>query len=127
MFPEFSGMFSVSSSSLLLLSAVVYGTSLLIVHPLAGNLGNLMTFYLVLTTFSQLWGSGKPVIVCDHTHKRITDMVRLAADQLKNKGPERTAISCIYTCQLSRIQHRSPCTGHQISLIKSSYELQSVL
>lgn len=50
-----------------------------------------------------------------------TDMVRLLAeDQLKNKGPERTAISCIFA-NSPRNNTDLPVshTAHQISLIKS--------
>ena len=52
-------------------------------------------------------------------------MIRLLlADQLKNKGPERTAISCILA-NSPRYNTDLPVsrTGHQISLVKSSYEL----
>ena len=78
------GIYPRPSSSLLLLSALVYRTSLL------GNLGNLMTFFL-----SQLWESGKPVnSVCILTREGWHGKIG-GRSAKKHKGPERSAISCV--------------------------------
>ena len=80
---QWFGVYPCPSSSLLLLSAVVYGNSLLQVLPL-GNFGNLITFFQFSILFPALGDRQACNSVWPYSQEN-TDMVRLAADQLKQQ------------------------------------------